>query len=124
MAFCVGCGVAVNLGQKFCFECGTSLQSFSPANPTATIYPSHTASPSASEFATIAGINNLIREQSLIGVFSLILSLFSVSAFIYLASYPAVLPLVFIAIIVGIGFSYTSYEKRQELMKELGTWEI
>jgi len=50
-----------------------------------------------------------------------VLSLLSLSSFIYFANYPAFLPLLFIAIATGIVCTYTSYDKRQELMKGLET---
>lgn len=121
MVYCLDCGIETNLGQKYCIECGTSLQSSNPAKPTATIHTSHVAPPSAPEHTPITGTNNPIREQSSICAFSLVLSLLSLSSFIYFANYPALLPLLFIAIATGIVCTYTSYDKRQELMKGLET---
>ncbi len=121
MVYCLDCGIETNLGQKYCIECGTSLQSSNPAKPTATIHTSRVAPSSAPEHTPITGTNNPIREQSSICAFSLVLSLLSLSSFIYFANYPAVLPLLFIAIATGIVCTYTSYDKRQELMKGLET---
>lgn len=61
--------------------------------------------------------NNLIMEQTTFCVFCLALSLLSAASFIYYLSYPAVLPLLLIVIAMGATFTYTSYDKRQQLTK-------